>query len=323
MSGVSDQTFPQFSRLPRELRLIIWQMALPGPRVVTIRQKLLQKSFSQWWNETHDESESVDHQDFGGEAWRQIILSGPVFGIKPDNGPPAILSACREAYGVASKFYERVFSVEHSIKETYFDFHLDTLYLRYDDFGSQNNSMGLIIDSVPGLDDEENLKRVERLAILIDPEYLGWPGRIEEWLVSLLHRFEGAKNLSLVLQHYESADPADNADPVCLIAQMDFRSACLNYSFFVWGQEMEDYLFGIPVWGQESEDDLLSIPPNFQMKYADLDLHLVLQMCRASQGLEYVLPGIEFKIAVSQKENEEWETLQERARRLMDAEEGG
>jgi len=51
-----------------------------------------------------------------------------------DCPPPEILSVCREAFEVVSKWYQKVFSTLGSVPTTWICFELDTLYLRYNDF---------------------------------------------------------------------------------------------------------------------------------------------------------------------------------------------
>jgi len=43
-----EPTFPQFPKFPKEIRLMIWNAALPGPRVVDIRQRKLKITIGEW-----------------------------------------------------------------------------------------------------------------------------------------------------------------------------------------------------------------------------------------------------------------------------------
>jgi hypothetical protein len=44
----SGRTFTKFPKLPKEIRLMIWKAALPGPRVVTIRLAPLKFTIGEW-----------------------------------------------------------------------------------------------------------------------------------------------------------------------------------------------------------------------------------------------------------------------------------
>jgi len=44
--------FTLFHQFPKEIRLMIWERALPGPRVVNLRQRKLKKTIGEWERET-------------------------------------------------------------------------------------------------------------------------------------------------------------------------------------------------------------------------------------------------------------------------------
>jgi len=48
----NERTFTLFPALPKELRLMIWQAALPGPRVVHLQQRKLQTTIGEWEHQT-------------------------------------------------------------------------------------------------------------------------------------------------------------------------------------------------------------------------------------------------------------------------------
>lgn len=43
-----DQTFPFFPNLPTEIHLMIWELTLPGPRIVHLQQRRLKTTIGEW-----------------------------------------------------------------------------------------------------------------------------------------------------------------------------------------------------------------------------------------------------------------------------------
>lgn len=83
MASCQDQTFPSFPRLPFELRLKIWKVALPGRRVV---QAILD----------HESRERTPRGSTEKLDW---------FTIKTNQPPPALLHVCHESRVVALEKY--------------------------------------------------------------------------------------------------------------------------------------------------------------------------------------------------------------------------
>jgi len=168
----SERSFTLFPNLPQEIRLIIWEHALPGPRVVNLRQRKLKKTIGEWetetgkpWPPTKDglEEEDTDVEDdnfwvdlLDRDRWRarerflvgdtlrdplrdseyddDAYKAGHLVAFVSDCPPPEILSVSREAFEVVSKWYQKVFSTLGSVPTTWICLELDTLYLRYHDF---------------------------------------------------------------------------------------------------------------------------------------------------------------------------------------------
>ncbi|KAI1456152.1 hypothetical protein F4805DRAFT_476262 [Annulohypoxylon moriforme] len=124
--------FPQFPRLPAELRLLIWRFALPH-RVFEIRRETV--SIKQ--NGEADVTKELDH-----DAWR--VRSSDLVAVLL--APPALLSVCREARRFASRTgsWKCVGSRPRGSGRvirlaTWFDPSLDTLC--FDDSAIQNSSV--------------------------------------------------------------------------------------------------------------------------------------------------------------------------------------
>lgn len=73
----TDRTFTLFPKLPIELRLIVWEMALPGPRIL---------------------KSSLTRTTSGDTCWD----------LRPSEKSPALLFTCQESRAVAEKSYKPV-----------------------------------------------------------------------------------------------------------------------------------------------------------------------------------------------------------------------
>ncbi|KAE8454594.1 hypothetical protein EG329_000217 [Mollisiaceae sp. DMI_Dod_QoI] len=107
-SGIPGQEFSPFSRLPKELRILIWEAAIPDPRIL--------------------------HLGFYGDS-----------GLRSQTPSPSLLSVCRESLEVMSKFYTKTFGTVLSAPITWFDFQRDTLYI---DTGLKNFLPLLLLDAI-------------------------------------------------------------------------------------------------------------------------------------------------------------------------------
>lgn len=151
---------------------MIWEAALPGPRIVHIRHRSLRKTIGQWEEENdaiwpafdgeivprpkQHTVEQVYISDRQGSGTRHVSARNYVRdelyysgidlaasmdyqkahlqGLTCDFSTPQNLLACREVYEVVARHYTRAFACPLSIPQIYFNFNLDILYLRYDTF---------------------------------------------------------------------------------------------------------------------------------------------------------------------------------------------
>jgi hypothetical protein len=229
--------FMRFRDLPKEIRLMIWEAALPGPRVVNVFQRPLKKTIGEWENETglswphlppadqDDEDATIDREwdqnmirseivralgiawdDYGG------YREGHLIGMATNCPPPQILSVCKESYNVAKAQYTQAFTTLGSTAGIWFNFALDTLYLRYDNFQhytqpeprhSVNRLLEAFIDFPISGDDPD---KVQNVAIFLDPQ--DFPERptaehVGRLLACFLRTpFHGVRKLSLVASNY-------------------------------------------------------------------------------------------------------------------------
>ncbi len=98
--------FPLFSRLPAELRLMIWNEALPGPRLLQARFQFENREFP-----------------FGSD----------LVSCATRTPPPALLGVCRESRAEALKRYSLCFAARDGPATTYVDLKADTLLIAFHD----------------------------------------------------------------------------------------------------------------------------------------------------------------------------------------------
>jgi hypothetical protein len=129
------RTFSKFGLLPAEIRCQIWREALPGPRVIEIRNNSPQKPLN------------VE------PAFRGITSTCRI---------PSLLHVCREAREEALKSYELSFAIGEMPSKVYIDFNRDIVFFgsRCDFYDIQRNQVYYsLCDPVLGLE------RIQRLAL--------------------------------------------------------------------------------------------------------------------------------------------------------------
>jgi hypothetical protein len=127
--------------------------------------------------------------------------------------PAPALVACRESSAIALKFYERAFKTPDSKPEIYFNFEVDTLFLRSDVFNVAGDNTwdakGSIHDfesDLADLVDPADLQKVQSLALVVDQSKFNYLARFEDWLADILRIFLGVKKLTLVMKYLDKTD---------------------------------------------------------------------------------------------------------------------
>jgi predicted nucleotidyltransferase len=211
---------------------MIWEAALPGPRIVNVFQRPLKKTIGEWEEDTGlswpilpppEPDDDDDNREWEQNAIRSEILEalgkrwddydeyreGHLIGMSTKCPPPQILSVCKESYNVAKAQYTQAFNTLGSTTGIWFSFSLDTFYFRYDNFGHYTqqgrgnsiNKLGEAFINFP-IDDAD---KVQNLAILLDPQ--DFPSPTAEQLgrslaCFLRWPFHGVRKLSLVTSNY-------------------------------------------------------------------------------------------------------------------------
>lgn len=171
--------FKRFQRLPKDIRIMIWELALPGPRIVGVRAREIRDSRQE------------------GTAGKSAK-----WGLMSECEPPAVLFVNHESYDFASARYTKAFGASGTTPQTWFDFKRDTLFL---DGCIQKL---LAEDVLQPHSFGEDASRVENLA-MIRPYHpsatssFTHPHRMDldsddlEWMSAMLSWFGGIKNLTV------------------------------------------------------------------------------------------------------------------------------
>ncbi|KUJ24284.1 uncharacterized protein LY89DRAFT_776425 [Mollisia scopiformis] len=221
-SPTPSLTFDKFPDLPTELRRVIWKLALPGPRIVHLKQKLLKQPEGRWWERVRSDvamwecdkpfeenepdsdkevaaedegtdSDSQQSSDFGVRMYRPDSL----WGYSTETEIPAMLLACRESRDIALGFYQPLFASLGAKAQVYFDPHRDTLFIDHETFLCEDDEMAgcLTEDILPS-----DLAEVRELAIEGLGPYLDEGVTFEVWLINVVDISDLFPNVSKVTE---------------------------------------------------------------------------------------------------------------------------
>jgi hypothetical protein len=209
--------FTLFNQLPSELRLQIWELALPGPRVMHIKERLVGK--------TKVESQ---RRDSNFENLLPGCADDDMLSLRSDNILPSELFACRDFRQVALKFYVKSLALAKSTPETYFDFDVDTMYLRFGTFaGTDTVWLDKFIQQLESMYDSDDFRKVKKLAILLDlPEgrdYYHGLAKIWRW-------FGSFRKLTVVVSDFDQGE--DDRGIIICVKFVDATKACHNSEAF-------------------------------------------------------------------------------------------
>jgi hypothetical protein len=328
-------TFPQFPKLPTEIRLMVWKAALPGPRIVEVNIGKLKHTLED--QEVEDanteastssisepslrfdgqkveaevrsiEGEPAPDQEAVDEARPTETGTAPaetpvLLGIRSSCEPPGVLFANREAHEVAAKYLEKAFPSEAALAQTWFDFDLDTLYIRYDKFNNQvfHTHEG-VIEAIRALCRYEDFARIKNLALMISTQQhdtYSYPDIAEE-VAEMLSIFRGVQNLTLSFHHYER-NPNDRS-PVSFIDHIDLQELFESYWQSMFGPADSEDKIPLPkshpdadaIWrNPEDEEDLKHLLTKWTSKPA-------------------VFPKIQFKVSITESVRESPDSLLEK-----------
>ena len=212
--------FTLFNRLSPEIRLQIWVAAQPDPRVINIKERLVRRTKLEY----KKPNSTLESPSLKGAHDDRLSL-------RSDNIAPSKIFACTEARQVALKFYVTSFAFAGSIPEICFDFHVDTMYLRFNtstriDTGDWFDNFTQELESMYNADDFHCVRNLAILLVLEDnrdchhqfAQVLRWFGNVQELKVVVSHFNEGNGDQGVIIyiepfdgtkscQNYETVAP--------------------------------------------------------------------------------------------------------------------
>ena len=108
--SVPATSFKDFDYLPKELRLLIWKYALPGPRIIPLNAISL----------TPRTTRRGRHQ-YGAKYPLATYFSSP----SPNNSITSLVQACKDSYALVKQHYSLIFPRSSA----WIDFSIEFLYL--------------------------------------------------------------------------------------------------------------------------------------------------------------------------------------------------
>jgi hypothetical protein len=190
-----DYSFTKFVELPKEIRLLIWEFALPGPRVVLFEPVLFE--------------EGPDGSFYSFKTQASIIL----------------FQVCRESYDVASKVYQKYLLTDSPYSGLWFNHQLDMIYINH----TRN-----INPRKPLAQLEEFAEQAETFAVFFRPDvlcpqdpaqHLQYSSAMDQQLAKLLHLFKNVKTATLAAKRHD----VDNINDLVLDWDRPDIDACLQF----------------------------------------------------------------------------------------------
>lgn len=182
--------FHLFSSLPVEIRLLIWEFAIPDARIVYVEEvEVKQHNLGQLSHNYHEAHERL-------------------WSFKPYCPAPALLFINEESISVARKHYQLAFSCENESNidcseagsaQTWFDFERDILYLSPSSFSDKWSPVG----TGRGLNDmpDSDLRQVKHLALATSWNAGEEDYAMEAWVAEILGVLGGVENLYIITDH--------------------------------------------------------------------------------------------------------------------------
>lgn len=165
--------FHSFRRFSPVLRLKIWKLSLPGPRFVEMRMSAIQQ---------HQQYDFVTKEN-------DFTYSGST---------PTLLHVCQESRKEALRYYTLAFHNRKCSIPVYFDFDIDTLYLR--DPRAHSAQIRAILKNLPNKNKVQNMAVTRGLGVELNsesdfPYLLNFSGLKEVFVLHTLSREQSASRI--------------------------------------------------------------------------------------------------------------------------------
>ncbi len=264
------QTFPQpvmfhkFNYLPAELRQLIWKAALPPSRIILLEHKRRKCDAS---------SRRIDR-----------------LGFRTDAPNPHILLACREAYTVASSYYQRAFSNRNgtSIPEIYFDFANDFLYLGREWGGRARGKyhQECIIKALENVLHPSDLSRIQNLAI--------WWGNYDASMGTVYP----TRYIALILSHF------GNVQHLIVVSKI-YRPSCDGQDYRSLPSSDYKFLDGTKVPGADiAVRGVPILGSSIYLPKEHVDFYHLEMESRLPSPIEWKVPVIEYNVITTPRGEE-------------------
>lgn len=323
--------FPLFKEFPKDIRVLIWETALPRlrERVVRVREAELKKNRGEWYDERREKGLPVP------DVWTpETIARRKETRLKALQGcsrPPQILFVCREAYETASLFYARLFEDDVvSSPGIYFSPKTDILYPRYRLFSMGSHDRGgfarrVMVDDLHYL---PQAKQVCNLALLLDKEVIeeigSWPesddsdesdnepqvndskyfiepNDLESLIASVLLNFQGGvKHLTIVVKDFSIPQEfyPDSNSQLLFIDPLEIDNASQRYHReFETRYKLKGYI-------QPKQPELPVIEYDWAMVDGKKLERLRKESAEKWQDRLWTVPEIEYKVAITEGERD-------------------
>ncbi|KAE9365117.1 hypothetical protein N431DRAFT_419997 [Stipitochalara longipes BDJ] len=209
-------TFHPFIKLPKELRLMIWELIIPGPRIVNLNILRGSARMAEWLRDWDDmiggprpgnikyRAEDFEFPNIPPpfNQWGSPIARWHgTWKVKAPKGP-TLLFINQESRRVGMKVYDKTFRVVGMKALTWFSYKQDTLYLSSEVVGRVLNTDELGTE-ILGID----FNKVQRLLLGVSGCTRPAHARMKyEHICKVIGWFGQLKHLTLVSEHHKPAN---------------------------------------------------------------------------------------------------------------------
>lgn len=254
-----------FASLPTEIRLSIWEILLPKPRIVHVRQRKLKKTIGEWESQNntswpnnyhqliHNDSRTLQrwntieaYQNECRENLRRDLCAEEddldaykrchLLAYTSDQSAPNVTFVCRETFELVSKHYSQILQATGSNAQIWFNYKIDTLYFTRtycptDLQGSWHSILSMIQSGFTPIDIADVGQKVERLAASSE-NFVASSTLVrsyESWIARILDQFKHLDRFIIAARQFEDRkiDPVAST-PVFFVDESDIEKFLLR-----------------------------------------------------------------------------------------------